>query len=71
MKCRLFSLLAILSVGLMVCLGAAPMPRVQAVVLTGAGLPGGLRFASMGRAATNERGSVCFLAGWQLFCAMR
>src|SRR5713226_8270725 len=43
---------------------AAPLPQLHPLFLSGSPAPAGLKFVSFGRAATNGRGSVCFLAGW-------
>jgi hypothetical protein len=39
----------------------------RTLFLSGQAAPAGLTFASFGRAATNTRGTVCFLAGWDSF----
>jgi hypothetical protein len=44
--------------------GAGAGRRVRAVFQSGTPAPPGLTFASLGRAATNSRGSLCFLSGW-------
>jgi hypothetical protein len=43
---------------------AAPPSQPRLLFLSGSPAPVGLKFVSFGRAATNGRGSVCFLAGW-------
>jgi hypothetical protein len=46
------------------CMGAGEGPRVRALFVSGTPAPAGLTFATLGRAATNAQGSVCFLSGW-------